>query len=158
MTMTKNTAQRKGMARSFTVLGVAGATAAGFILGAVPAHAARMQPAVFADRVEFLGNENNHDVSGAMKFSIRPDGTWSIFSNTRNGRPAFRHVYWTCIVTIQDDTTTTKTRVDTPSVKIERKSNHTFDVSGVSTSFATNYNAIIDPGLTVVDCDIHFGK
>ncbi|TDB97128.1 hypothetical protein [Actinomadura sp. 7K534] len=156
--MQKNTAHLKHAARGLTVLGAAGATAAGLLLGALPAHAATLQPALFPDHIEFLGNENNSDVSGPVKLSIHPDGTWNIYSKTRNGRPAFRHVHWTCVVTVQDGSATNSIRVDTHVVKIRRKSSHTFDVSGTSTQFAANYNAIIDPRFTRTDCDIHFGK
>lgn len=156
--MPQNTPHRTRTARSLITLGVTGTAAAGLLVGALPAHAATLQPALFADRIEFFGNENNSDVSGAVKLSVRPDGTWNIHSNTRNGRPAYRHVHWTCVVRVTDGSSTTSIRVDTPVVKIRRKSNHTFDVSGTSSNFATNYDAIIDPRFTKADCDIHFGK
>ncbi len=156
--MQKSTPHRKRTARSLTALGVAGTAAAGILLGAVPAHAVTLQPAVFPDRVEFFGNENNSDVSGAVKFTVRRDGTWNIYSNTRNGRPAFRHVHWTCVITMTEGSSTTSTRVDTPVVKIKRKSSHLFDVSGTSAILAARYETVIDPGFTTAACDIHFGK
>jgi hypothetical protein len=156
--MQNNTAGRKRTARGITALAVAGMAAGSILVGAVPAHAATLQQALFSDRVEFLGNENNSDVSGAVKLTIQPDGAWNIYSNTRNGRPAFRHVHWTCVVTVKDASSTSSTTISTPVVKIKRKKSHTFDVSGTSTNFATNYEAIIDPQATSVACDIHFGK
>lgn len=155
--MQQNTAHRKHTTRTFTAFGATGIAAAGVLFGAVPAHAATLQAAVFSDHVEFLGNENNSDVSGAVKLSIYPDGTWNIYSNTRNGRPAYRNVHWTCVVTVTDGSSTNSTTVGTPAVKIRRKSSYTFDVSGTSSNFATNYNAIIDPRFTSTTCDIHFG-
>ena len=155
--MQQNTAHRKRATRGLTAFGAAGTAAVCLLLGAVPAHAATLQAALFPDHVEFLGNENNSDVSGAVKLSLYPDGTWRIYSNTRNGRPAFRKVHWTCVVTVTDGSSTNSTTVSTPTVKIRRKSNHTFDVPGVSTNFATNYDSIIDPAFTSASCDIHFG-
>ncbi|XRQ08796.1 hypothetical protein ACN3XK_71910 [Actinomadura welshii] len=155
--MQKRTAHRTRTARTLTVLGVAGATAAGLLAGAVPAHAATLQPALFSDHIEFLGNENNSNVTGAVKFSIYPDGTWNIYSKTRNGRAAIRRVHWTCVVTVKDGSSTSEIRVDTHFARIRSKRTHTFDVTGTSTNFATNYNAIIDPDATRADCDIHFG-
>ncbi|CND52139.1 Uncharacterised protein [Mycobacterium tuberculosis] len=157
--MQQNTVHRKRTARSLTALGATGtAAAAGLLLGAVPAHAATLQPAVFPDHVEFLGNESNANVSGPVKLSIYPDGTWNIHSQTRNGRPAFRYVHWTCVVTVEVGSSSTATSVSTSVVKIRSKKSHTFDETGANTNLATNYNAITNPSFTRVDCDIHFGK
>ncbi|NKZ02797.1 hypothetical protein [Actinomadura latina] len=143
--------------RTLTVLGAAGMTAAGLLAGAVPAHAATLQPAVFPDHVEFLGNESNADVSGPVKLSIWPDGTWNIYSKTRNGRPAFRNVHWTCVVSVTVGSSSNETSISTNTVRIRSKRSHTFDVSGTSTNLAVNYDSIINPGFGRVDCDIHFG-
>ncbi len=154
--MQQNTAHRKHTTRSLTALGTAGMVA-GLLLGAVPAHAATLQAALYPDHVEFLGNENNADVSGPVKFSIYPDGTWNIYSSTRNGRPARRHVHWTCVVTVALDSMSNSTSVSTPTVTIRRKRSHTFNEWGANTNFAANYDSIRNPGLTSVNCDIHFG-
>ncbi|MER7547261.1 hypothetical protein [Actinomadura sp.] len=153
--MQQSTVNRK---RGLTVLGATGVAAAGLLLGAVPAHAVTLQAAVFPDHVEFLGNENNADVSGPVKLSIFPDGTWNIYSKTRNGRPAFRWVHWTCVVTVNVGSSSNATSLTTPTVKIKSKKSHTFDVSGTNTNLANNYTAITNPSFTRVDCDIHFGK
>jgi hypothetical protein len=155
--MQQNTAHRKRTTRSITALGTAGMVAAGLVLGAVPAHAATLQAAVFPDHVEFLGNEDNANVSGPVKFSIYPNGNWTIYSNTRNGRPARRHVHWTCIVTVQVGSSSNSTSVSTSTVTIKRKRSHTFNESGSNTNFAANYTTITNPSFTTTTCDIHFG-
>jgi hypothetical protein len=155
--MRKNTADHKRTARNLTALAATGMAAGSILLGAVPAHAATLQEALFPDHVEFLGNESNSHVSGAVKLSIYPNGNWNIYSDTRNGRPAFRNVHWTCVVTVKDSSSTNSTTVSTPAVKIKSKSSHTFDVSGNSTNLATNYEAITDPQFASAACDIHFG-
>ncbi|MEU8340989.1 hypothetical protein SAMN05443665_1005102 [Actinomadura meyerae] len=155
--MQQSTVHRKRTARTITAFGAAGIAAAGLIAGAVPAGAATLQAAVFPDHVEFLGNESNANVSGPVKLSIWPDGTWNIYSQTRNGRPAFRNVHWTCVVTVTIGSTSTATSVRTNTVKIRTRQSHTFNVSGTNADLAANYTSIINPTFGRVDCDIHFG-
>lgn len=155
--MQQNTAHRKRTTRGITAFGATGMAAALLLLGAVPAHAATLQAALFPDHVEFLGNENNADVSGPVKFSIYPNGNWTIYSDTRNGRPARRHVHWTCVVTVTVGSSSNSTSVSTSTVTIRRKRSHTFNESGSNTNFAANYDSITNPSLTTVNCDIHFG-
>jgi len=156
--MQKNTTtHRRRAARGLTAFGVAVTAAAGVLFAATPAHAALLQPALYSDRVEFLGNENNANVSGPVKFTIYSNGDWNIYSRTRNGRPAFRNVHWTCAIVIKENSTTTTTKVFTNTVKIKSKQSHVFDKSGTSTIFALQYDTIINPALTQAHCDIHFG-
>lgn len=143
---------RSRASRSLALVAAGGIAAGSVLMGATPASAAALQRATFADRVEFLGNENNSDVSGQVKFTVRPDGDWNIHSNTRNGRPAFRHVHWTCILRVGSATITTETN----TVRMERKSNHTFNTTGNDVTVAALYDTIASSG--GANCDIHFGQ
>lgn len=143
---------RKRVSRGLVLVATTGIVAGSLLVGAAPANAASLQRATFTDRVEFLGNENNSNVSGKVKFTVRPNGDWNIHSNTRNGRPAFRHVHWTCDLHVGSATI----RTSTNTVKIKRKSNHTFDTSGHDITVAALYDAIASSGGAA--CDIHFGK
>ena len=122
------------------------------LMGATAANAASLQKVALADRVEFLGNENNADVGGQVKFTVRPNGDWNIYSNTRNGRPALRNVHWTCVLRVGSATIRTQTN----TVKIKRKSNRTFDTTGNDVTVAALYDTIASSG--GADCDIHFGR
>lgn len=143
---------RRRVSRGLALVAATGITAGSLLMGATPANAASLQRATFADRVEFLGNENNSDVSGQVKFTVRPNGDWNIYSNTRNGRPALRNVHWTCVLRVGSATIRTQTN----TVKIKRKSNRTFDTTGNDVTVAALYDTIASSG--GADCDIHFGR
>jgi hypothetical protein len=148
----KSTTSRTRASRGLALAAATGITVGSLLMGATAADAATLQRATFADRVEFLGNENNADVGGRVRFTVRPDGDWNIFAPTRNGRPAFRHVRWTCDLQVAGATI----RAETDPVRIKRKSSHTFDVSGNDVAVAALYDTIAtDGGAT---CDVHFGK
>ncbi len=146
----KNTINRSR--RGLALLTATGIVSGSLLIGAGAANAASLQKVALADRVEFLGNENNADVGGQVKLTVRPDGSYNIFSNTRNGRPAFRNVSWTCQVQVGAATQiTTKTQ----TVRIKRKSNHLFDESGSDATIAALYDSIVASGTAA--CDVHFG-
>jgi hypothetical protein len=148
----KNTINRSRLSRGLALLTATGIMSGSLLMGATAANAASLQKVHLADRVEFLGNENNADVGGQVKFTVRPDGSYNIFSNTRNGRPAFRNVSWTCQIQIGPSTqVTAKTQV----VRIKRKSNHLFDESGTDATLAALYDSIVASGTAA--CDVHFG-
>jgi len=143
---------RKRVSRGLGVVAATGIVAGSLLAGAAPANAASLQRATFANRVEFLGNEDNSNVSGQVKFTVRPNGDWNIHSNTRNGRPAFRYVHWTCNLHVGSATI----RTSTNTVKIKRKHSHTFNTSGNDFTVADLYDSIASSGAAA--CDIHFGK
>ncbi len=139
------------LSRGLSLIAATGIVSGSLLMGATAADAASLQRATFPDRVEFLGNENNSDVQGQVKFTLRPNGGWNIHSNTRNGRPALRNVHWTCDLHVGSATI----RTETGTVKIRRKSNHTFEQSGNDGTIAALYDSIASSG--TADCDIHFG-
>lgn len=147
-----DTINRSRASRGLGLIAATGITAGLLLLGATPAEAASLQRATFPDRVEFLGNESNSDVQGQVKFTVRPDGDWTIYSNTRNGRPALRYVHWTCELHVGSATI----RTSTNTVKMKRKSNHTFNTTGNDVTVAALYDTIASSG--GANCDIHFGK
>jgi hypothetical protein len=144
----------KRVSRGLLLLAAIATTAGSLLMGATAANAATLQRVTLTDpdRVVVLGNENNSDVSGQVRFTVKPNGDWKIFSDTRNGRPFVRYVHWTCNLQVGAATV----RAETDVVKIRRKSNHTFNQSGNEGTLAALYDTIASSGTAT--CDIHFGR